>query len=156
MTVTIVDPPASASGTTLIFDLDSFSTARLYKPGSDCDHPSFTIRSEKNSKHRYLHVGSAPDGVIAGEVILHGRFNKGLGTVSVRGAMPVPIEAWMDVDKEKGFTVRFRDLPYTWSKRAGEYKQGGLDQNVFDVSAALKYTIIVPHLTCVSTISGHP
>jgi hypothetical protein len=156
MTVTIVDPPASASGTTLIFDLDSFSTARLYKPGSDCDHPSFTIRSEKNSKHRYLHVGSAPDGVIAGEVVLHGRFKKGLGTVSVRGATPIPIEGWMDVNKEKGFTVRFRDLPYTWSKRAGEYKQGGLDQNVFDVSAALRHTITVQCLTCISTISGHP
>jgi hypothetical protein len=156
MTITIVDPPASASGTTLIFDLDSFSTARLYKPGSNRDHPVFTIRSEKNSKHRYLHVGSAPDGAITGEVVLHGRFKKGLGTVSVRGATPVPIEGWMNVNKDKGFNVRFRDLPYTWSKRAGEYKQGGLDQNVFDVSAALRHAITVQRLTCISTVSGHP
>jgi hypothetical protein len=155
MTVTLADPPASW-GTTLIFDMDSFSTARLYKPGSNRDHPVFTIRSEKDGKHRYLHVGSAPNGAVAGEVVLHGRFKKGLGTVSIGGSTPVPIEEWTDVDKEKGFTVRFRDLPYTWSKRAGEYKQGGLDQPMFDVSASLRHSSAVQRLTCISINLGHP
>jgi hypothetical protein len=138
MNVTIVDPPASASGTTLIFDMDSFSMARLYTPESDRTNPVYTIRSGKDSKHRYLHFGLAPEGAVAGEIVLHGAFKKGLGTVSVAGSKPIPIEEWTQVDKASGaLTVGIHDYSYTWTQRPIDAKGGGLYKSIYDVSASL-------------------
>jgi hypothetical protein len=138
MNVTVVDPPASASGTTLIFDMDSFSMARLYTPGSDRTNPVYTIRSETDSKHRYLHFGLAPEGAVAGEITLHGTFKKGLGTVSVAGSKPIPIEEWTQVDKASGaLTVDIHDHSYTWSQRPVDTQPGAVLKSIYDVSASL-------------------
>jgi hypothetical protein len=110
-TTNIVDPAPPASGTLLIFDISSFSSARLYRPESDKAHPTFTIRSEKDSKHRFLHFGV--DGGIAGEIVFHGKLKRGKGTVSISGSAPMAIEDWM-IDTPQGREITIHDESYTW------------------------------------------
>jgi hypothetical protein len=131
MTLSIADPPTPSSGTMLIFDIASFSSARLYVPGSDVAHAAFTIRSKQDGKRRCLHLGAAPDGAITGELILHGVFKKGLGMVSLArgtstaGSTLIPIEDWAQIEKNyDGLTVSAHGHSYTWSLRPVDLKNG--------------------------------
>lgn len=129
---TIVDPAPPPSGSLLIFDISSFSSTRLYLTESDKSCPTFTIRSENDSKHRFLHFGL--DGGVAGEVVFHGKFKRGKGTVSIAGAEPVAIEDWM-IDSQKGRGVVIHDALYTWIQRPIQ-----LSNNMFQDRFEVRHT----------------
>jgi hypothetical protein len=129
---TIVDPAPPPSGSLLVFDISSFSSTRLYLPESDKTRPTFTIRSENDSKHRFVHFGL--DGGVAGEVVFHGRFKRGKGTVSIAGAEPVAIEDWM-IDAPKGRGVVIHDASYVWIQRPIQ-----LSKNMFQDRFEVRYT----------------
>jgi hypothetical protein len=146
MILSISDPPSPPSGTILIFDIASFSSARIYTPGFDAAHPAFMIDSDQNGKRCRLHVGAAPDGAVVGEFILHGMLKKGLGMVTVAGTpIPIPIEEWAQIEKDREtLTVHeSHGKPYTWSLRP----MGSNNKNMNGVPAQVIYDVIGVLLT---------
>jgi hypothetical protein len=112
--ISLVEPPAPATGTMFILSLDSLVSTVLYRPGGSADVPAFTFTSAHEGKHITLHHDGAT-GAVAGEIVLHGILKKGIGMVKLAGGRDVKAEEWGKMTKN-GVAVTIHGEEYVWSK----------------------------------------
>jgi hypothetical protein len=129
--ISVVDPPTPTSGTLLIFDLDSFSSSKLYTPGGSPSSPSFSWTSSEDAKHRILHHGNK-DGAVAGEITFHGKLKKGIGMVKITPGAEIPIENW-GIASKQGVAVDIHGQRYVWSKRFDRNSEAATPKAIYEV-----------------------
>jgi hypothetical protein len=110
--ITIVDPPAPPTGTTLVFNLDSLASSVLYPVGGTVSSPTFKFETVRDN-HIVLRTGGA-GGAVAGEIVYYGMFKKGLGTVKVGDGRALKIEDWGTVT-DRCMVVPIGEM-YVWNK----------------------------------------
>jgi hypothetical protein len=110
----LVSPPAPATGSLLLLSTDSFVSTVLYRPDGSADAPAFTFTSASEGKHITLRHGGAT-GSVAGELILHGLLQKGVGMVKLTGGEEMKVEHWGKIMKG-GVAVTVHGSEYVWTK----------------------------------------